>query len=218
MIILLILSNLGYNISGLLAGAWVAGITIGLAAQKSIANIFGAITILLNRPFEIGDYVVIGAHTGTVKDIWLTYITLKDMQGHDVMIPNEVIITSSIENQSRREYRRADMSLGLVYDTSLEDMKHAVSLVEWHLEDMKQSWKLQYYRVHFDMFGDFSLNILITYFSSAIDYTEFIKEKEFINLEIKKLFALNKLEMAFPTSEMIIKNESSEKNPIKNKK
>lgn len=152
---------------------------------------------------------MIGTHTGTVKDIGLTYITLKDMQWHDVMIPNEVIITSSIENQSRREYRRTDMSLGLIYDTSLENMKLAVSLVEWLLEDYKNREKLQSYRVHFDMFGDFSLNILITYFSFSTDYTEFIKEKEIINLEIKKLFEENHLEMAFPTTEMIIKNEKN---------
>lgn len=214
-VVLLILSNLGYNISGLLAGAWVAGIAIGLAAQRSIANIFWALTILLNRPFEIGDFVNVWLVTGTVKDIWLTYITIVDTQGHEVMIPNETIITSSIANQSRREHRRADMSLGLVYETSWENMKHAVSLVESLLERYKTEEKLKSYRVHFDMFWDFSLNILVTYFSLTSDYTEFVKEKETINLEIKKLFEENNIEIAFPTSEMIIKNENSEKSPVK---
>ena len=94
-------------------------------------------------------------------------------------------------------------------------MKRAVAIVEGLLEEYKTEEKLKSYRVHFDMFGDFSLNILVTYFSLTTDFTEFIKEKELINLEIKKLFEENNIEIAFPTSEMIIKNESTEKSPVK---
>ncbi len=200
------LSSLGYNISALIAWAGVGGIAIALAAQKSVANIFGAITILLNKPLEIGDYVTIGSTTGTVKDIGLTYIILIDRLGHEVSIPNETIISSSIQNESRREYRRADFSLGLIYDTTLEQMKRGVQIVEEILQSYVEQERLQKFRVNFDAFGDFSLNINITYFTNTQAYNDFVKEKEAINLEIKERFAEAGLEMAFPTTEMIIKN------------
>ena len=149
--------------------------------------------------------MTINAHTGTVTDIGLTYITLTDRAGHDVMIPNENIISTSIENQTRRKYRRADFALGLIYDTTLAQMQKGVQIVEEILQSYVDAENLQKYRVNFEAFGDFSLNINITYFSNTDDYTEFVKEKEEINLEIKKRFAKAKLEMAFPTQEMIIK-------------
>lgn len=206
--IITVVSNLWYNVSALIAGAGVWGIAVALAAQKSVANIFGAITILMNKPFTIGDYVTVNGHTGTVKDIGLSYITLVHRSGHNVMIPNENIISSSIENESRRKYRRADFAIGLIYDTTLTQMQKWVTIIEGILEAYVEEKKLQSYRVNFEAFGDFSLNINITYFSATFNYTEFVKEKEEINLEIKKQFGKAKLEMAFPTQEMIIKNWS----------
>lgn len=204
--IITVVSNLGYDVTALIAGAWVWGIAVALAAQKSVANIFGAITILMNKPFTIGDYVTINGHTGTVKDIGLSYITLIDRAGHNVMIPNENIISSSIENESRRKYRRADFAIGLIYDTTLVQMQKGVKIIEDILEKYVEEKALQNYRVNFEAFGDFSLNINVTYFSTTNKYNEFVKEKEEINLEIKKSFAKAKLEMAFPTQEMIIKS------------
>ncbi len=203
--IITIISNLWYDVTALIAWAWVWGIAVALAAQKSIANIFGAITILMNKPFVLGDYITINGHTGTVKDIGLSYITLIDRNGHNVMIPNENIISTSIENESRRNFRRADFSIGLIYDTTLVKMEKWVEIIESILELYVRDKKLQSYRVNFEAFGDFSLNINVTYFSGTKVYNEFVKEKEEINLEIKKQFWKAKLEMAFPTTEMIIK-------------
>lgn len=203
--IITVISNLGYDVTALIAGAWVWGLAVALAAQKSVSNIFGAITILMNKPFTLGDYVTINGHTGTVKDIGLSYITLIDRNGHSVMIPNENIISSSIENETRRKFRRADFAIGLIYDTTLAQMQKWVKIIEWILEPLVEGKKLQKYRVNFDTFGDFSLNINVTYFTNTNNYDEYVKEKESINLEIKKQFAKSKLEMAFPTQEMIIK-------------
>jgi len=203
--IITVIGNLWYDVTALIAGAWVWGIAIALAAQKSIANIFWAITILMNKPFTLGDYVTINAHTGTVKDIWLSYITLVGRDGHNILIPNENIISTSIENLTTRKYRRADFSIWLVYHTSLTQMEKWIKIIEEILQDYVEEKKLQKFRVNFEAFGDFSLNIFVTYFSNTDNYDEFVKEKEQINLEIKKRFQKAKLEMAFPTTEMIIK-------------
>lgn len=204
-----IIGNLGYDVSALVAGAWIGGLAIALAAQKSLTNVFGAITIMLNKPFKIGDYITLQGHTGTVTDIGLSYLTIRDKMGHQVMIPNENIISSSIENLSVRSNRRTDFSIGLVYGTSLEDMKKWVSIIEDILASYVEQETVSSYRVNFDMFGDFSLNINATYFSLITsDYVEYIKQKEEINLEIKNKFEKAKLDMAFPTQELILKKES----------
>ncbi|QFR39211.1 mechanosensitive ion channel family protein [Candidatus Gracilibacteria bacterium 28_42_T64] len=208
-----IIGNLGYDVSALIAGAGIGGLAVALAAQKSLTNVFGAITILLNKPFKIGDYVAINGHFGVVKEIGLSYLTLKDKMGHQIMIPNETIISTSIENLSVRENRRTDFSIGLVYGTTQAKMKKGVKILEDILEKYVEDKTASGYRVNFDMFGDFSLNINATYFSLHNKvYKDYIKQKEDINLSIKEQFEKAGLDMAFPTQELIIKKEDKKKN------
>ena len=201
-----IIWNLGYDISALITWAWVWGLAIALAAQKSVSNIFWAVSVIINQPFKIWDFIKLNWHTWTVKEIWLTYLTLYDTTGHKILIPNENIISSSVENLSIRDNRRCDFAVWLVYDTDQDWMKKAVKIIESILEKEKSDNKISSYRVNFDSFWDFSLNINATYFSLLTsDYTEFLKQKEEINLEIKEQFEKEKLDMAFPTQEVILK-------------
>jgi len=204
--IITIIWNLGYNIWALITWAWVWWLAIALAAQKSVANIFWAISVIINRPFKIWDFISINGHTWVVKEIGLTYLTLIDKTGYKILIPNENIISSSVENQSIRENRRNDFSIWVTYDTSLLKVKKGVSIIENILEKYVKEWTIAKYRVNFDSFWDFSLNISSTYFSLVNkDYTAFLKQKEAINLEIKSLFEKAKIDMAFPTQEIIVK-------------
>lgn len=198
--------NLGFDISALITWAWVWGLAIALAAQKSVSNIFWAVSVIINQPFKIWDFVKINWHTGAVKDIGLTYLTLYDTTWHKILIPNESIISSSVENLSIRGNRRSDFSVWLVYDTTVDWLKKAVSIIELILEEEKNNWNLESYRVNFDSFWDFSLNITATYFSTlTTDYLVFLKQRESINLKIKDSFEKAWLNMAFPTSEVILK-------------
>ncbi len=101
--IITIVSNLGYNVSALLAWAWVWWLALALASQKTVANIFGAVNVLLNRPFEIGDTIKIWTFEWEVEDIWLIYLKLRNSNGNVILIPNETITTSAIENFSRKK-------------------------------------------------------------------------------------------------------------------
>lgn len=152
-----IIANLGYDVSALIAWAWIWGLAVALAAQKSITNVFGAITILLNKPFKIWDYVNVNGHIWTVKEIGLSYLTITDELWHQVMIPNENIISSSVENYSVRQNRRTDFGIGVVYGTSLEKMKEWVKIIENILQPYTDEWTIWSFRVNFDMFWDFSL-------------------------------------------------------------
>lgn len=204
-----ILWSFGYNLNALLAWAGIWWLAVALAAQKSITNIFGAITIILNKPFVIWDYVSINGQEGTVKDIGLSYVTLTDRAGHQVMMPNENIITSSIWNFSVRESRRVDFIIWVVYSTSLDKVKLWVETIENLLKNYLEKQKItDDIRVTFDMFNAFSLDIKVTYFSLEGTLWSFNHQKQEINLKIKELFANEGIEMAFPTQEMIIKNEA----------
>lgn len=203
-----IIGNLGYDVSALIAWAWIWGLAVALAAQKSLTNVFGAITILLNKPFKIWDYININGHIWTVKDIGLSYLTITDKMWHQVMIPNETIISTSVENYSVRSNRRTDFSIWVVYGTTQDKMQEWVKIIEDILEKYVEDKTVSSYRVNFDMFWDFSLNINATYFSLLNkNYKEYIKQKEEINLEIKDRFEKAWLDMAFPTQELILKKE-----------
>ncbi|MCT4616625.1 MAG: mechanosensitive ion channel family protein [Candidatus Gracilibacteria bacterium] len=204
-----ILSSIGYDVTGLIAGAGIGGLAFALAAQKSIANIFGAITIILNKPFGIGDFIALAGLQGTVKDIGITYLTLIDKGGHSIFIPNEQIISNPVENFSIRENRRVDFSIGVTYDTTLDKLKEGVTIIENILEKYVTDEKISSYRVNFDNFGAFSLNINATYFSNELGLNAFLKEKEDINIEVKVAFEKAGIEMAFPTQELIIKNQNT---------
>jgi len=206
--VITIFDNLWYDISALIAWAWIWGLAIAFAAQKSISNVFWAVTILLNKPFKIWDFVTVNWVNWTVKDIGLSYLTLIDRLWHQVMIPNESIISTNVENFSVRKNRRTDFWIWLVYWTTIERMKKWVEIIEEILEEYKIEETISSYRVNFDMFWDFSLNIQVTYFSLINDsFIDYLKQKEDINLEIKKRFKIARLDMAFPTQELILKKE-----------
>jgi MscS family membrane protein len=134
------------------------------------------------------------------------------------MMPNENIITSSIANFSVRESRRVDFVIGIVYSTSLDKVKEGVEIIKNLLQKYLADQKItEDIRVTFDMFNAFSLDIKVSYFSLEKTLQEFLTQKETINLEIKDLFEKSGIEMAFPTQEMIIKNETIP-TPVKKKK
>jgi len=204
--VITILSNLGYNVTALITWAWIWGLAVALAAQKTLSNVFGAITVLLTKPFKIWDYVRIDWQVWTIKEMWISHLTMIDKEWYYVLIPNEKLISNNIENLTKRETRRTEFSIWIEYWTTLLKTKKAVEIIENILEKHVLSKDISSYRVNFDTFWDFSLNIRATYFSLINDdYYSYVKQKESINLEIKDTFEKSNISMAFPTQEVIIK-------------
>jgi len=100
---IMVISNLGYNVGALLTGAWIGWLALALASQKTVANMFGAVNVIINRPFEIGDEVKVGTSTGKVEDIGIIYLKIRSPEGHLIMVPNETITTATIENFSTKK-------------------------------------------------------------------------------------------------------------------
>lgn len=204
--VITILSNLGYNVTALITWAWIWGLAVALAAQKTLSNVFGAITVLLTKPFKVWDFVRIDGQTWTVKEMWISHLTMVDKEGYFVLIPNEKLISNNIENLTKRETRRTEFSIGIEYWTTLLKTKKAVEILENILTKYKELEEISSFRVNFDTFWDFSLNIYVTYFSLINDnYLLYVKQKEKINLDIKAEFDKAKISMAFPTQEVILK-------------
>lgn len=197
--VIMALNNAGYDVGALLAGVGIGGLAMGLAAKDFVANIFGGITVFVDKPFVVGDRVQVEGVDGTVVEIGIRSTRIKTLAGRIVTIPNHKFTDSVVENVTAEPARKIRVDLGLTYDTPPERIEEAIALlreiVEKHngTEDNTTIW--------FSGFGDFSLNV------SAIYYV--LKEADVsltpgaINLEILRRFNEAGLEFAFPTQTVI---------------
>jgi MscS family membrane protein len=188
--------HLGIPVTSVLAGLGVGGVAVALAAQNSLANIFGSIVILTDRPFRVGDRVQIGDVDGTVETIGLRSTRIRTLEGHLATLPNKTVADSNIINVSQRPTIRQLFTITLTYDTTPEKMREALGI----LREIIQKHPLTHdCVVNWKDYGPHSLDIFVAYWCKSTDQKEFLAALEQINLEIKKRFDAAKLEFAFPT-------------------
>ena len=193
---LLALDNLGVEIAGLLAGLGIAGLAVALAARPTLENIFGAVTLFLDRPFTIGDAVSVEGFTGKIEAIGLRSTRLRTFDGTLVTLPNSLIANAKIDNLDARPTRRTNFTIGVTYDTSYEKLKRAVEILR---DVMANHPGTAQYRAYFNSYGDFSLNIMVNHWCRYLDYEQYLQCIEEILFEIKKRFEEEGIEFAFPT-------------------
>jgi MscS family membrane protein len=177
-IALVVLQNLKIDITGLVAGLGIAGLAVALAAQETLANIFGAVTLFIDRPFRVGDAVSVEGYTGSIEDIGLRSTRLRTFDGTLVTFPNSVIANAKIDNWDARPTRRTNFTIGVTYDTSYEKLQKAVQI----LRDVMASHPgTAQHRAYFNSYGDYSLNILVNHWCKYLDYEEYLRCLEEIN-------------------------------------
>ncbi|MFH1760440.1 MAG: mechanosensitive ion channel family protein, partial [bacterium] len=201
--VLIIAQNMGYNVGGLLAGLGIGGLAVALAAQDTLANFFGSITVFADRPFKVGDRIKIEGYDGPVEQIGLRSTRIRTLDGHLVTIPNSVLAKTSVENVSERPTIKKLTKIGLVYNTSAEKMELALKIIKdalGSLENIEPD-----YKVYFSDFNAYTLDILVIFWVSPADYWLFQSINEKFNLCIKKAFKENGIEMAFPTQTLEVK-------------
>jgi MscS family membrane protein len=187
---------LGLPITSVIAGLGIGGIAIALAAQNTLSNVFGTVTILADRPFRVGDRVKVDSHEGFIETIGLRSTRLRTLEGHLTVIPNKIMADSAIVNISARPNIRHLMTLNITYGTSAEKMKLAVET----LREIYKNHPLTHDAiVYWRDFGSHSLDILVVYWCKTTDFKEFLKSNEEINMEIKRRFEAAGIEFAFPT-------------------
>ncbi|MDD3244643.1 MAG: mechanosensitive ion channel family protein [Candidatus ainarchaeum sp.] len=202
--ILVILSNLGYDVTALLAGLGIGGIAIAFAAKDILENLISGVTIFVEKPFKMGDTLKTSEGVGSVEEIGIRSTKIRTFDNTVVVIPNRLLSTNSVENISSRRARRENYTVGLTYNTSVTKIEKAQEIVKKILNKNKNV-EQDTIVVGFESFGDYSLNIRIIYWIISLDYNEYVNTKNNINLTIKKEFEKEKIDFAFPTQTIEIK-------------
>lgn len=194
--LLLILQNMGFEITTLLAGLGVAGIAIAFAMQRVLEDIFAAFSIYYDKPFEVGDFIIIGDDLGTVKDIGLKTTRIKHLKGQELVVSNREMTSTRIHNYKKMKKRRITFGFGVTYDTPVKKLKKIPETVR---EIFKKIELAEIDRVHFKSYGDFNLVYEVVYYMQVPDYNTYMDVQQEVNLALKGAFEKEKIEFAFPT-------------------
>jgi len=195
-IFLIILSNFGIDITALVAGMGVGGIAIAFAIQNVLNDIFSSFSIHFDKPFEEGDFIVIGDDWGVVKKIGIKTTRIQTLAGEELVVSNRELTETRIHNYKKMEKRRASFSFGVAYETPTKKLKKIPKIVKEIISDIDY---VDFDRVHFKDFGDFSLNFEVVYYMLTNDYNKYMDVRQEINFNLKEKMEEESVEFAYPT-------------------
>ena len=190
------LSNLGIEITPLIAGLGIGGLAVGLALQGILGDLFSAFTIYFDKPFEEGDFIIIGSDMGTIKHIGIKSTRIQALGGQELVISNSELTSTRVNNYKKMDTRRVVFGFGVEYKTKVAKLKKIKEIVEGVVKKEKRS---TLDRVHFKEFADSSLNFEVVYYVDTNDYNVYMDVQEKINLEIKELIEKEGVDFAFPS-------------------
>ncbi len=202
--VLAILQEWGINISAIIASLGLGGLAFALAAKDTAANLFGGLTVLIDKTMKVGDWVKIGDVEGIVEDIGLRTSKIRSFENSLIVIPNQILANQSLENFSRRNVRRIKMTIGVTYSTKREQMVKMLEEIRTMLETHPNIAKDQLLMVYFTEFGDSSLNILIYCFANTIDWKKYMAIREDVNLKIMEIVEKHGASFAFPSTSIYV--------------
>ena len=194
--IISIFSNLGYDVTTIIAGLGIGGIAIALAAQNILGDLFNYFVIFFDRPFEIGDFIVIDDKKGNVEHIGIKTTRLKSLTGEQLIISNSDLTKSRIHNFKRMYERRIVFTLGVAYETPLEQLKEIPEIIKSIVTATKDT---TLDRVHFLTYGDYSLKFEVVYFVDSSDYNRYADIQQEINFRIFEAFQKKNIKFAYPS-------------------
>jgi len=189
----------GINLEGLAIGGAATVIIIGFALQHVLSDFFSAFSIYFDKPFEIGDFIVVGEYSGTVRKIGMKSTRVQLLQGEELILSNKELTTASIRNFKKMKKRRIAFSFGVTYNTPTKKLKKIPEMINNIINPEKLEYVDKLDRVHFTEFGDFSLNFEVIYYLKTQDYVKYRDTQQDINFAIKETFEKEGIEMAFPT-------------------
>jgi len=198
--------SLALDMKGILTGLGIGGLAFALAAKDTLGNVFGSLTVLLDRPFRIGDWVNIGGIEGTVEEVGLRSTRIRTSYDSLITIPNGTLTNAHVDNYGQRRYRRFRTTIGVQYDTAPDTLNNFCEAIR---EIVKSTPHIRqdFYQVYFNSMGDFSLNILINIFLLAESKTIELQQTHDFLMEILKLGEKMGVEFAFPTQTLHVFDE-----------
>lgn len=202
--IVFLIDNLGYNITTIITGLGIGGIAIALAAQTVLGDLFSYFVIFFDKPFETGDFIIVGDKMGSVEYIGIKTTRLRALGGEQLIVANTDLTNSRVQNYKRMEKRRVVTAIGVTYETSPEKLKKIPDIVKGIIESQPN---IQFDRAHFTGFGNFSLNFEIVYFVANPDYNMFMDRQQAIALGIFEAFKNEDIVFAYPTQKLFLSPE-----------
>jgi MscS family membrane protein len=203
--VLVTLSNIGVNITAAIASLSIGGLAVGLAAQDTLANLFGAVAIFLDKPFKIGDRIQVENVDGPVESIGLRSTRIRNLDGHLVTIPNKTMGNATIINIAERPNIKTVMNIGITYDTPVEKVRLGLKIIEEVFRGHPQTADLV---MSFNKFEGSSLNILVVHWWKGTDAKASLADMQEMNLALKERFDNEKINFAFPTQTLYLKQDS----------
>lgn len=205
-LLLMILGNLGFDITALVASLGIGGIAVALALQNILGDIFASLSIALDKPFVIGDFLIVDDVLGTVEYIGLKTTRLRSLGGEQIVFANNDLLKSRIRNYKRMFERRVVFTFGVTYQTKHAQLKQIPVMVRKIIEGLE---KTRFDRAHFKEYGDSSLNFEVVYYVLSPDYNIYMDIQQAINLAIFEQFAQAGIDFAYPTRTLYVSQASA---------
>ncbi len=203
MLALVALNRLGYDVTALITGLGVGGIAIALAVQNILGDLFGALAIVVDKPFVVGDTISVDTFTGTVEHVGLKTTRLRSLTGEQLIFSNADLLKSRIRNHKRMRERRVLFVLGITYETPPDLVARVPAILR---EAIEAQSPVRFDRSHFSGYGDSSLNFETVYFVLTPDYATYMNINQAVNLAILRRFAEERIAFAYPTRSVFIQS------------
>lgn len=204
--ILIALDNLGVNITTFIAGLGISGIAVALAVQNILGDLFASFSIVLDKPFVIGDFIIVDDYLGTVEHIGLKSTKVRSLSGEQLVFSNADLLKSRIRNYKRMYERRVVFTIGVLYQTPFEMLSRIPKMIHEIIESKSQ---VRFDRAHFKEYGDYSLKFEVVYWIQNPDYNVYMDIQQAINLDIFKQFHEAGIEFAYPTQTLLLQRQVS---------
>lgn len=204
--LLFVLSNMGIEITSLIAGLGVGGVAVAFALQGILSDLFASFSIYFDKPFRIGDFIVVGADAGVVENIGIKSTRLRTLQGEELVVSNNELTTARVQNFKKMSERRIVTEFGVLYETPHDKLQAIPGVVERIFEHL-DGGRLD--RIHFTTFGDSALIFELVYFVESADYTQYLDIQQAFNFELMTRFAELGITFAYPTQMIYTKAVSA---------
>lgn len=200
---LVVISNLGVNITSLIAGLGIGGLAVALAMQNILSDLFSSFAIYFDKPFEVGDFIIVGKHSGTVEKIGIKTTRLRALQGEEIVISNQELMSARIQNLKKMKERRATFAFGVVYETPLEKVERIPEMVQEIFKEVGEK-KVRLDRVHFKTLADSALTFEAVFYVPTREYVDYLNIQQELNLKLMERFKKESIEFAYPTQTVYI--------------
>ena len=199
--IIFLLDNFGFKISAVIAGLGIGGVAVALAAQTILKDLFSYFSIIFDRPFKVGDFIIIGDYLGTIEYIGIKTTRIRSLGGEMLIFSNSDLTDSRVRNYKLMEKRRVVFKLGVVYQTPTKQLKEIPKIIESIIKSVKDTI---FDRAHFYSYGDSSLVFEIVYYVAGADYNKYMDVQQEINFAVKEEFEKRGIEFAYPTQTLYV--------------